>query len=49
MSTFDPEMVTTALELPGYRIRRNLGLVRGIVVRSRSVIGNFGAAIQAVR
>jgi uncharacterized protein YbjQ (UPF0145 family) len=46
MSAFDPEMVTTAFELPGHRIRRNLGLVRGIVVRSRSVIGNFGAAIQ---
>jgi uncharacterized protein YbjQ (UPF0145 family) len=46
MSVFNPEMVTTAFELPGCRIRRNLGLVRGIVVRSRSVIGNFGAAIQ---
>jgi uncharacterized protein YbjQ (UPF0145 family) len=46
MSTLDPEMVTTAFELPGYRIRRNLGVVRGIVVRSRSVIGNFAAAFQ---
>jgi uncharacterized protein YbjQ (UPF0145 family) len=41
-------MVTTALELPGYQITRNLGVVRGIVVRSRSVIGNFGAAIQTL-
>ena len=41
-------MVTTALELPGYRIVRNLGLVRGIVVRSRSVIGTFGAGLQTI-
>lgn len=46
MSAVEPEMVTTALELPGYRVVRNLGVVRGIVVRSRSVIGNIGAAIQ---
>ena len=39
-------MVTTALELPGYRIVSNLGVVRGIVVRSRSVVGNLGAAVQ---
>ena len=32
-------MVTTALELPGYRVIRNIGIVRGIVVRSRSVVG----------
>jgi hypothetical protein len=41
-------MVTTALELPGYRIVRNLGLVRGIVVRSRSVIGTLGASLQTI-
>ena len=41
-------MVTTALELPGHRIVRNLGVVRGITVRSRSVIGNFGAAVQTL-
>jgi len=41
-------MVTTALELPGYRIVRNLGIVRGIIVRSRSVIGNLGAALQTI-
>jgi uncharacterized protein YbjQ (UPF0145 family) len=40
------KMVTTAFELPDRRIARNLGVVRGIVVRSRSVIGNIGAAIQ---
>ena len=41
-----PEHVTTAFELPGHRIVRNLGVVRGITVRSRSVVGNFGASIQ---
>jgi uncharacterized protein YbjQ (UPF0145 family) len=41
-------MVTSALELPGYRIVRNFGIVRGIIVRSRSVIGNLGAAIQTI-
>ena len=34
-------MVTTALELPGYRVVRSLGVVRGLSVRSRSVVGNF--------
>lgn len=46
MPTVSPRLVTTAFELPGYRITTNLGLVRGIVVRSRSIVGNFGAAIQ---
>jgi len=41
-------MVTTALELPGHRIVRNFGVVRGIIVRSRSVIGNLGAALQTI-
>jgi uncharacterized protein YbjQ (UPF0145 family) len=41
-------MVTTGLELPGYRIVRNFGIVRGIIVRSRSVIGNLGAALQTI-
>jgi uncharacterized protein YbjQ (UPF0145 family) len=45
---FDPTMVTTALELPGYRIVRNLGVVRGIVVRSRSIFGTFGASLQTI-
>jgi uncharacterized protein YbjQ (UPF0145 family) len=44
----DTSMVTTALELPGYRVVRNLGIVRGIVVRSRSIIGNLGAALQTI-
>ena len=41
-------MVTTALELPGYRIVRNLGVVRGLRVRSRSIIGNFAGGIQSL-
>ncbi len=43
-----PQMVTTALELPGYRVARNLGIVRGIVVRSRSVFVNIGAVVQTL-
>ena len=41
-------MTTTAFALDGYRIARNLGLVRGITVRSRSIVGNFGASIQSL-
>src|SRR5262245_51056436 len=40
--------VTTAFELPGYQVTKTLGLVRGLVVRSRSIIGNLGAAIQSL-
>jgi uncharacterized protein YbjQ (UPF0145 family) len=39
-------LVTTAFTLEGYKIVRQLGLVRGITVRSRSIIGNIGAGIQ---
>src|SRR5213082_2795572 len=48
MPRIDSAMVTSALELPGYRIVRNFGIVRGIVVRSRSLIGNLGAALQTI-
>jgi uncharacterized protein YbjQ (UPF0145 family) len=48
MAAVSTAMVTTALELPGQRIVRNLGVVRGIVVRSRSNIGNIGAALQSL-
>jgi uncharacterized protein YbjQ (UPF0145 family) len=41
-------LVTTAFTLDGYRIVRNLGVVRGITVRSRSIIGNIGAGIQTI-
>jgi uncharacterized protein YbjQ (UPF0145 family) len=39
-------LVTTTNELDGYRIVKHLGVVRGLTVRSRSVVGNIGAAIQ---
>jgi uncharacterized protein YbjQ (UPF0145 family) len=42
------EFVTTAFELPGYRITRNFGVVRGIVVRSRSIVGTIGASFQTL-
>src|SRR5580704_16222412 len=41
-------MVTTAFTLDGYKIVRNLGIVRGIVVRSRSVFGTIGASLQTL-
>lgn len=44
----NPAFVTTAFELPGYRIVRSLGIVRGITVRSRSVIGTIGAGLQSL-
>jgi uncharacterized protein YbjQ (UPF0145 family) len=44
----DHRFITTAFELPGYKIAGTLGLVRGIVVRSRSVVGNFAGGIQAL-
>lgn len=44
----EASMVTTAFDLPGYRVARNLGVVRGITVRSRSALGNFAGGIQAI-
>jgi uncharacterized protein YbjQ (UPF0145 family) len=41
-------LTTTTFDLPGYRVVKSLGVVRGIIVRSRSVIGNMGASIQAI-
>jgi uncharacterized protein YbjQ (UPF0145 family) len=41
-------MTTTAFELDGYRISKNLGIVRGITVRSRSLLGNIGAGLQTL-
>ena len=46
VAAIDPNLVTTAFELPGYRTVQTLGVVRGIIVRSRSIIGNIGAGIQ---
>jgi uncharacterized protein YbjQ (UPF0145 family) len=42
------QFTTTTFEIPGYRTVRCLGVVRGIIVRSRSVVGNIGAAIQTL-
>jgi uncharacterized protein YbjQ (UPF0145 family) len=44
----DHNLVTTAFTLDGYRITRNLGIVRGIVVRSRSIFGTLGAGLQTI-
>jgi uncharacterized protein YbjQ (UPF0145 family) len=41
-------LTTTGFDLPGYRITKSFGVVRGIIVRSRSIVGNFGAAIQSI-
>ena len=44
----DQRMTTTAFTLDGYRVVETLGIVRGITVRSRSVVGNIGAALQTL-
>ena len=44
----DDRLVTTAFELPGHRLTRNFGIVRGIVVRSRSIVGTIGASLQTL-
>ena len=44
----DHSLVTTALVLDGFRITRNLGIVRGIIVRSRSIFGTIGAGLQTL-
>jgi uncharacterized protein YbjQ (UPF0145 family) len=41
-------MTTTAFEVPGYRVTKNLGVVRGIIVRSRSIFGTIGGALQTL-
>ncbi len=41
-------LITTALELPGYRIVKSLGVVRGLTVRSRSIAGNIAGGIQSL-
>src|SRR5438309_4574328 len=41
-------LTTTTFELPGFRVAKSFGVVRGIIVRSRSVIGNIGASIQSL-
>ena len=44
----NPALVTTGLEITGYKVVRHAGIVRGIVVRSRSVIGRFVASLQTI-
>ena len=44
----DLSLTSTAFELEGYRVAKNIGVVRGITVRSRSVFGNIGASIQTL-
>ena len=44
----DQKLITTAFTIDGYRIVQNLGVVRGITVRSRSIVGNIGAGIQTL-
>jgi uncharacterized protein YbjQ (UPF0145 family) len=41
-------LTTTCFEIPGFRATRSFGVVRGIVVRSRSIVGNFAASIQTL-
>ena len=48
MASIDPKFVTTAFDLAGYRVVRNLGVMRGIVVRSRSIVGTIGASLQTL-
>jgi uncharacterized protein YbjQ (UPF0145 family) len=48
MDMVKANMVTTTFTLPGYRIVKSIGVVRGIVVRSRSVVGSIGASLQTL-
>ena len=43
-----PFLITSGLDIPGYTVARNIGIVRGIVVRSRSVVGRFMAGLQTL-
>jgi uncharacterized protein YbjQ (UPF0145 family) len=47
-ATVPHELATTGLDIPGCDIVQSLGIVRGIVVRSRSIIGRFGAGLQTI-
>lgn len=48
MPAINTSLVTTAFDVPGYRAVTNLGVVRGIVVRSRSIVGTLGATLQTI-
>lgn len=47
-TNINEEMVTTAFEFGNYKVVKNLGVARGIIVRSRSIIGNIGAGLQTI-
>ena len=47
MNTTHP-FTSTTFDIPGYRVTKNFGVVRGIIVRSRSVVGNLGASLQSL-
>ncbi len=44
----DHSLITTNIQLDGYRVIKNLGVVRGIIVRSRSIVGNIGAMVETI-
>jgi uncharacterized protein YbjQ (UPF0145 family) len=46
--TVSPNMITTTFELPGYRVVKTIGLVRGVTVRSRSILGTIGASLETL-
>ena len=48
VSGVNPNFVTTAFDIDGYEVVKNLGIVRGITVRSRSILGNIGAGLQTL-
>jgi uncharacterized protein YbjQ (UPF0145 family) len=48
MATLNHQLISTANEISGYRLTKNLGVVKGIVVRSRSLIGTIGASVQTL-
>jgi uncharacterized protein YbjQ (UPF0145 family) len=46
--SINSQFVTTAFDIPGYRVAASLGVVRGITVRSRSILGSLGAGLQTI-
>jgi uncharacterized protein YbjQ (UPF0145 family) len=46
--TIEKSMITTAFDIPGHSIKKNLGMVRGVVVRSRSIVGTIGGGLQTL-
>jgi uncharacterized protein YbjQ (UPF0145 family) len=48
LTIMDHNLITTAFNIDGYKVKQNLGVVRGIVVRSRSVFGTIGASLQTL-